>query len=175
MHQVQTAHRLTSRLPRAMLLAVLCITAIPLSAFGQSDRFLGKEDILVYGLGLRVEPVTQTVPKDIATIVSTYLQAPQMPQGLPPFAPDAVVKGTLRGPGLTSPLDLSVQPNSPFNIPPLTVAGVYTLENIRLESGGAVILRATPESVTITVIDKLLVTEIERWRRVVREAKLKPD
>ena len=114
----------------------------------------------VYGLGLRVEPATQTVPKDIATIVSTYLQAPQAPPSLPPFAPDAVVKGTLRGPGLPSPLDLQTAPNSPFNIPPLTVAGIYTLENIRLESQGAVLLRSNPESVTITVIDKLLVTQI---------------
>jgi hypothetical protein len=128
--------------------------------FAQTGRFLGKEDILVYGLGLRVDPVTQTVPKDIATIVSTYLEAPTQPSNLPPFAPDAVVKATLRGPGLQSALDLQAQPNSPFNIPPLTVAGVYTLENIRLESQGTVLLRSNPESVKITVIEKLLVTQI---------------
>jgi hypothetical protein len=40
------------------------------------------------------------------------------------------------------------------------VAGTYTLENIRLESQGAVLLRSTPESVKITVIEKLLVTQI---------------
>ena len=147
---------------RGQLVIALCALAALAAgpAFAQDARFLAKEDILLYGLGLRVEPATQTVPKDIATIVSTFLQAPQQPQDLPPFAPDAVVKATLRGPGLPNALDLAVQPNSPFNIPPLTVAGVYTLENIRLESQGAVLLRATPESAKITVIDKLLVTEI---------------
>ncbi|MGE5199651.1 MAG: hypothetical protein ACM3H9_08425, partial [Rhodospirillaceae bacterium] len=141
--------------------AVVCLAhAAAGTALAQDGRFLAREDIILYGLGLRVEPATQTVPKDIATIVSTFLQAPQQPQGLPPFAPDAVVKATLRGPGLPNALELAVQPNSPFNIPPLTVAGVYTLENIRLESQGAVLLRATPESAKITVIDKLLVTEI---------------
>jgi 5-hydroxyisourate hydrolase-like protein (transthyretin family) len=149
---------------RPVLAAALTLLALivlaPSWSHAQTGRFLGKEDILIYGLGLRVEPVTQTVPKDIATIVSTYLQAPQVPSNLPPFAPDAVVKGTLRGPGLQNALDLQVQPNSPFNIPPLTVAGIYTLENIRLESQGAVLLRSTPESVKITVIEKLLVTQI---------------
>ena len=149
--------RVESRTSAGLLLAML-LAAAP--AIAQTGRFLAKEDILIYGLGLRVDPVTQTVPKDIATIVSTYLQAPQVPPSLPPFAPDAVVKGTLRGPGLQSALDLQTAPNSPFNIPPLTVAGTYTLENIRLESQGAVLLRSTPESVTITVIDKLLVTQI---------------
>jgi hypothetical protein len=140
--------------------ALLALAAMATVASAQTGRFLGKEDILVYGLGLRVDPVVQTVPKDIATIVSTYLQAPNQPSNLPPFAPDAVVKATLRGPGLTNALDLQVQPNSPFNIPPLTVAGVYTLENIRLESQGTVLLRSNPESVKITVIEKLLVTQI---------------
>ena len=53
---------------------------------------------MLLGAGLAVEPARQTVPKDIATIVSTFLAAPDVPdQPLPPFAPDAVVKATLRG------------------------------------------------------------------------------
>ena len=103
----------------------------------------------------------QTVPKNIATIVSTFLNAPgQTDSDIPPFAPDAVVMATLRGPSLPRPLDLTVRPNSPFNIPPLTVAGLHTLDNIRLVSNGEVLLRGIPESVTINVIDKLLVTQI---------------
>ena len=83
------------------LLAVL-LTGMASAAGAQQaqSRFLASEDILLYGIGLRVEPAQQTVPKDIATIVSTFLQAPTDPGlNLPPFAPDAVVRATLRGPG----------------------------------------------------------------------------
>src|SRR5262249_51347953 len=72
-----------------------------------------------------------------------------------------VVKATLRGPALAAPLELTVQPNSPFNIPPLAVAGVYTLDDIRLVSNDQVLLRGNPESARITVIDKLLVTQVQ--------------
>ena len=126
----------------------------------QKDRFLAKEDILLFGLGLKIEPAQQTVPKDIATIVSTMFVAPQLPGNLPPFAPDALIKATLRGPTFFSAIELTAKPNTPFNIPPLTVAGKHTLDNIRLVSNGEVVLRGTPESVVIDVIDRLLITEV---------------
>src|SRR6185503_5524672 len=115
--------------PLVMLLA----SAATLGAQGAgAQRVLGREDITLYGLGLKVEPGYQTVPKDIATIVSTFLQAPNVPDGVPPFAPDAVVAATLRGPSFANPVELRVKPNTPFNIPPLTVPGVHVVENIRL-------------------------------------------
>jgi hypothetical protein len=105
-------------------------------------------------------PAEQTVPKDIATIVSTYLQAPNVPGNLPPFAPDAEVRATLTGPSFATPRELVVRPNMPFDIPPLTVPGIHTLENIRLVSGGEVLLYATPQSARIDVIERLLVTQV---------------
>ena len=87
-------------------------------------RFLAKEDIVLLGIGLQSAPADQTVPINIATIVSTFLQSPQtLPQGVPPFAPDAIVLATLRGPSYPSGLDLTTRPNTPFNIPPLGVPG----------------------------------------------------
>jgi hypothetical protein len=135
-------------------------TAAPASA--AEGRFLAKEDILVYGLALRVDPAQQTLPKGIATIVSTYLQAPGTGtvSGLPGFAPDSEVRAVLRGPSFAQPIKLSVKPNTPFNIPAMNVSGRHTLEEIRLVSGGDVLMRSTPESVTIDVIDKLLVTHV---------------
>src|SRR5688572_9972900 len=114
----------------AVLAAVLTVTAgVSLSAQRQG-RFLAKEDIILLGLGLRVEPAHQTVPKDIATIVSTFLQSSAQPGAeAPPFAPGAVIKGTLRGPSFAQPMDLETAPNTPFNIPPLGVKGVHTLDN----------------------------------------------
>ena len=124
-------------------------------------RYLAKEDIILYGMQLTAAPVKQTVPKNMATIVSTYLQVPTMPEGqIPPLAPDAVVKATLRGPGLEQPIELAVAANSPFNIPPLTVPGTYSLDGIRLEAGGEVLFYGTPESVKIEIIEKLLVTQV---------------
>ncbi|HEX4915743.1 MAG TPA: hypothetical protein VFV51_17415, partial [Vicinamibacterales bacterium] len=141
-----------------MITAAVVTADVRLSA--QQPRFLAKEQIVFYGIGLKAEPARQVVPRDIATIVSTFLQAPTLPDGLPPFAPDAEVRATLRGPSFAEAQELVVSPNTPFNIPPLTVAGIHTLENIRLISNGEVLLRGVPESVVIEVIDKLLVTQV---------------
>ena len=153
--------------PRPALSRIALIALAVLGVFGADvrlhaqDRFLGREDIILLGLGLRVEPDHQVVPKDIATIVSTFLNAPTPVLGqVAPFAPDALVKGILRGPGVGNGVALTAAPNTPFNIPPLSVPGVYTLDEIRFESGGQVLMRGTPESVTIEVIEKLLVTQV---------------
>jgi hypothetical protein len=148
----------------AIALALLAAIGLTLPIAAQSGsstgRFLAQEDILLFGLGLKIEPAQQTVPTNIATIVSTMFVAPQTPQNLPAFAPDALVKGTLRGPTFPTAIELTATPNSPFNIPPLTVAGRHTLDNIRLVSNGEVVLRGTPESTVIDVIDRLLITEV---------------
>ncbi len=129
-------------------------------ALVHAQAFLGRAEIQLYGIGLKVEPATQTVPKGYATIVSTFLQGASQPASLPPFAPDAVVRATLRGPSFPQPIELTAAPNSPFNIPVLTVPGTHTVDNIRLVSGGEVLLYGSPESVRIEVIEKLLVTTV---------------
>lgn len=143
----------------ALIALIVCVAAPSLHAQRQG-RFLAKEDIRLLGLGLRVEPGHQTVPKNVATIVSTFLATATSTGDLPAFGPDAVVKATLRGPGLPGPLELTARPNTPFDIPPLSVAGTHTLDNIRLETNGEVLLFGTPEIVTIEVIEKLLVTQV---------------
>ncbi|MBL8142501.1 MAG: hypothetical protein JNM38_15390, partial [Acidobacteria bacterium] len=147
---------------RLLLPLMLLLTALaPAAAQTTPADVLGRDDIRLLGAGLRVTPARQVVPKDIASIVSTFLQAPTLPDSpLPPFAPDAVVRGTLRGPGFAKPVEITTRPNTPFNLPPFSVAGLYTLDGIRLESGGEVLLYGAPESVTIEVIEKLLVTQV---------------
>ena len=153
------ARRFLKRAAAALAVSI-CAAGPPLEAQQPPPRFLAKEQIVLYGIGLKAEPARQVVPRDIATIVSTFLQAPTLPDGVHGFAPDAEVRATLRGPSFSGPQELIVRPNTPFQIPPLTVAGVHTLEDIRLVSGGDVLLRAIPESVVIEVIDKLLVTQV---------------
>lgn len=156
-----------SWLARALAAAAVVMTFLVAPAWssaqvtaGAPGRFLDREDIRLYGLGLVVEPARQTVPRDIATIVQTYLAAPGTPTDLPPFAADAEVRATLRGPSFARPVELRVRPNAPFDIPAMTVAGLHSLDNIRLVSGGEVLLYGAPESVEIEVIDRLLVTEV---------------
>ncbi|MBS1818371.1 MAG: carboxypeptidase regulatory-like domain-containing protein [Acidobacteria bacterium] len=144
----------------AALMAVLASALLTPAAASAQGRVLGREEILLYGIGLKVDPATQTVPKNFATIVSTYLQAPTLPPETPAFAPDAEVRATLRGPSFPAPIELVAKPNSPFNIPVLTVPGTHTLENIRLVSNGDVLLYGSPETARIDVIEKLLVTTV---------------
>ncbi|MCU0256531.1 MAG: hypothetical protein MUF60_07290, partial [Vicinamibacterales bacterium] len=143
-------------LPGLVLAAVLA-AAPPAHA---QERVLAREDILLYGIGLRVEPATQTVPKDFATIVSAFLQTSQAPGGLPPLAPGAEVRATLRGPSFAQPIELVAAANTPLQIPVLSVPGTHTVENIRLVSNGQVVLYGTPEVARIEVIEKLLVTTV---------------
>jgi len=142
-------------------IVILSILFYGFSAHADEGRWLAQDQILLYGLGLNVEPAHQTVPKDIATIVSTYLQAPDsIPAGTLPIPEDAEVRATLRGPSLSQPLELVTRVNEHFEIQPLQLAGIHTLENIRIVYNDEAILYATPESVAIEVIDQLLVTEV---------------
>jgi hypothetical protein len=144
-----------------VILATAMILSVADMAGADQRRWLSSDQIYLYGLGLRAEPAHQTVPKDIATIVSTYLQAPDtIPQGVLPIPADAEVRATLRGPSLAGPVELVTRVNEHFEIAPLQRAGIHTLENIRIVRKGEVVLYAMPESVTIEVIDKLLVTEV---------------
>ena len=145
----------------AIVLVAMALFFHPNEVFADEIRWLAQEQILLYGLGLNVEPAHQTVPKNIATIVSTYLQAPDsIPDGTLPIPEDAEVRATLRGPSLSQPVELVTRVNEPFEIQPFQLAGIHTLENIRIVHNDEVILYAVPESVTIEVIDQLLVTEV---------------
>jgi hypothetical protein len=139
----------------------------------RDGRFLAKEDILLFGLGLHVEcnelevpdensiTACQTVPKGFATAIPTMFVAPQVPDAvLPGFGPDALILGTLRGPSFPTPIELSALPNTPFSIPPMSVPGLHSLDEIRLVVNGQVLLRGDRESALIRVIDKLLVTQV---------------
>ena len=60
-----------------------------------------------------------------------------------------------------TPLELTAQPNTPFNIPPLTVAGSAHARRTSASSATArCCCTASPESVRIDVIERLLVTQV---------------
>ncbi|MBI5756420.1 MAG: hypothetical protein HZA12_05785 [Nitrospirae bacterium] len=61
------------------LLTLMSLATRLVPADAAEARFLGSEEIILYGVGLKVEPAQQVVPKDMATIVSTYMQVPTLP------------------------------------------------------------------------------------------------
>ena len=155
--------RVTAGVMTLLLAAATSVQGQTPAQSGVDGRFLGRGEIRLYGLNLSVDPADQPVPKDVATIVNAVLKVPEgttPPDAVSPFAPDAELRATLRGPSLAQPLELVVKPGFPFNIPPLRVPGIHTLDNIRLVSGGEVLLRGNPESARINVIDKLLIAQV---------------
>jgi 5-hydroxyisourate hydrolase-like protein (transthyretin family) len=171
----------------AMLLAVVSAGGVSLRAqtANGDGRFLAKEDILLFGLGLHVEcndgelpdedgiTACQTVPKGYSTAVPTMFVAPQVPDALPGFGPDAVIRATLRGPSFPTPIELTTRPNTPFTIPPMSVPGLHSLDDIRLVVNGQVLLHGDRESAMLRVIDKLLVTQVTAHALTAEEERAK--
>jgi hypothetical protein len=148
-----------------VLLAALTVLLAMLpqaAAQAAADPPRARDRILIVGSNLQPAPAHQVVPKNLPTIVSMLLVqgddadaatadalSGQLPAG-------TIVRAELRGPALPDGLALTALPNQPLAIPPLPLAGLYTLENIRMERDGEVLLQGNPDSVTIEVIDKLL-------------------
>ena len=110
---------------------------------GAVERSLrsGREDIVLLGAGLRVEPARQTVPKTSPRSSARSCRRRRCRTAAAAVRARRGGPATLRGPSFAAPIELTSRPNTPFNIPPLTVAGIHTLDNIRLMSGGEVLLR----------------------------------
>ena len=84
------------------------------------------------------------------------------------------VRGVLSGPGLAEGAEVITMPGRPLELgtavssvpggqasPPLSVPGTYTLDDLRLTTAeGATILAATPAVVPISVVDKVLVSNV---------------
>jgi hypothetical protein len=149
------------RLRIAVAIAGLAIAGGARAWAQQPGRFLGREEIVLLGLTLEVAPAKHAVPKDVATIVNAAVKrSPSDTNGVSPFPPNAVAKATLRGPSLTNPVELRTAPGTPFEIPPLSVPGIHTLDGIRVEVDGQILMRGAPESAVIEVLEKVLVTQV---------------
>jgi hypothetical protein len=138
------------------VLILLLTVAVPvLNAEPAPQETIKRGTVTVRGLSLSVEPENQTVPINTPTVVNTHLNVENTEtlQGM-------MVKGNLKGPGLTGTVTLTTYPNHPFSIPGFTAKGIYTLEDIHLEKDGIVLLSSKPATVTIQVMD-IVVTRIE--------------
>ena len=133
--------------------------AFPLRA---QPPILAREQIIIAGISLQASPEHQTVPRNIATSVTASVVATGDPSGDASSAipGDAVVYAELRGPAFGAPVTIVAAPGEPLKIQPLAISGTYVLENIRLVSGGTTFLQASPDTVTIDVVDKVLVSQV---------------
>ncbi|HEY5599058.1 MAG TPA: hypothetical protein VIK48_00090, partial [Candidatus Manganitrophaceae bacterium] len=117
----------------------------------------------VVGMEIKPNPSKQAVPKELTTTVNTEVILPAGEVSFAEIQPllpkDLVVKAELRGPAYSRPITLTTLPNTPFSIPTLPIVGIYTLENIRMESGGQWIA-ASPNVVSIESFEKVLVTQV---------------
>ena len=131
-------------------------------------RILASADFNLIGLVGTVAPVTQTVPKNIPTAVLTSIQ---VPEGENPAAiiaqlnPNYRIRGELSGPSLTAPRTVEAPIGQPIQIPQLPNPGDHVLQNLRIvditDPTNSTLAPVAPDSVGITVIDNILVTQVQ--------------
>jgi hypothetical protein len=133
-------------------------------AYAQQAPVVARGQILLTGVGLVVSKDHQTVPRNIATSVDAKLVASGDTSGtadpLQGIPPGATVQAELRGPAFGTPVTIVATAGMPLEIPPLAIVGTYVVENIRLVSDGVTLLEAAPDTVTIDVIDKIIVSQV---------------
>ncbi|MEW6684164.1 MAG: carboxypeptidase regulatory-like domain-containing protein [Nitrospirota bacterium] len=149
-----------------MLTVLLAGLATPAFAQQPSPSLATVEFYLVGGQ-LAPQPGYQAVPKSLTTQVDVPFVLPdRVTSAGVTFAElqlllpqDLIVRAELRGPAFASPIQLSALPNHPLELPTLPVTGIYTVENIRMESAGQVVA-ASPNVVQVESFEKALVTQV---------------
>jgi hypothetical protein len=151
------------------------LLALGLPAVAQPTAFrkIGEMELRLLGVSATVDPLHPVVPKNIPSAVRIVVRAGQgelSPLDAVRFlGPNLEVRGDLSGPGLSETLSLPfLNPGDPpradpflLPLPGLTVSGNYTLANLRVESDGRPVLDVTPSSVTVEVIEQVLVTSVQ--------------
>ncbi len=152
---------LTSRLPILMLALLVPSWG---HAYQRLDDPLTEFDFLLLGLNVHPEPEVQVVPRNTATginISMSFSTTGLEPAGLLSLLPSGIeVAAELVGPGIDDPIELRGVPGELLPIPPMERRGIYLVRDIRLERNGEVFLRAIPDTATVEVIDRILITQV---------------
>ena len=129
---------------------------------------LATVDFNMIGLVGTASPANQTVPKNTPTAVLTSIQLPEGEDAAAIIAqlnPNYRIKGELIGPSFNSPRQFEVPIGEQIPIPPMPVVGDHVLQNLRIVDASDVsrptIAPVTPDAVGITVIDNILVTQVQ--------------
>jgi hypothetical protein len=129
-----------------------------------TEETLAEFDFVLLGLTVEPDPPSQVVPRNTATGIRIELAFSDVNADaaalLSLLPPGIEVAAELVGPGIEDPVELRGPPGGLLPIPPLVTKGVYLVRDIRLERNGAPFLRATPDSATVEVIERILITEV---------------
>ncbi|MFN0124808.1 MAG: carboxypeptidase regulatory-like domain-containing protein, partial [Blastocatellia bacterium] len=128
---------------------------------------LATADFDLIGLAVRVDPATQTVPKNTPTGILTSLQLPEGADPGPILAslnPNYRIRGDLSGPSFTGPRIVEAKIGDPLLIPPMNQAGDHAVRNLRVIDtglpGSPVIAPVTPDACGIHVLEQILVSQV---------------
>ena len=172
---------------RRVFIAALCAAELIGTAstvYAQAPlRKIGELELSVLGLTAAPDPLTATVPKNIASGIRVLVKGgagPIAPADLTRFlGADVQVQAELSGPGLAGSVTLSAHiPGQPLaadplllRLPALTTAGDYVISNIRLAAGGRPVLDVTPSRVPLKVIEQVLNTSVKTRPLTLQEIK----
>lgn len=152
---------------------VFFLTCFPMLWAQTSQRKIGELELAVGGLTAGVSPAEPVIPKNISsgirinvTAGGNEMSAEEVSQFL---GGEFAVQGTLSGPGLSQTVDVpQTGAEAPVTsdpllllLPSLPKAGDYTLSNLRFVVNGNSVLDVTPGTVTVKVIDQVLVTSVQ--------------
>jgi hypothetical protein len=151
-----------------------CVLSLAALLFGtlvsaQTPTKIGSLDLSIGGLQATVTPSQPVIPKNIASGVQVVVS-----QNGQTLAPATIAQylggafqivGELSGPGLTQTIDVPQSPPSAnsliINLPAMTTGGDYTLSNLRFLVNGQSVLDVSPSTVTVKVIEQVLVTSVQ--------------
>ncbi len=120
------------------------------------------------GVDVTVDPAAQTVPINTPTEIRTLIAAPT---GVDPEAylatinPNYRIRGELSGPAYANPVQMEARIGDSFPIPGFGLKGDYVLQNLRVVDAGVqgapTVAAVTPDACVISVIDQILVTNVQ--------------
>ena len=152
---------------RAVLVFGVCLGllfGVPEFVLAGPEDKLSEFDFLLLGLSVRPEPEVQVVPINTPTgvqIAIGFADSSADASGLLSLLPPGLeVAAELVGPGLDTPVALRGPPGQLLPIPPLLTRGLFLVRDIRLEKDGTTLIRGTPDTATIEVVDQILITQV---------------
>ncbi len=146
---------------RSLSLSILAALLLLTSTGITRAQEIAPQTLYVVGATLLPTPGHQTVPKNTATGVLMQIVSSEATVGaLPSLPADAIVRARLRGPAFQTAVELSGKPGEALMIPPIPLKGLYVVEDIRIESDGLALLTGNPASVSLEVIDRVLVSQV---------------
>jgi hypothetical protein len=177
---------LSPRRSRALTLWLALLVALGASLRVDAQqaplRKIGELDLAIRGLSATTD-ASQTLPKNVASAVRVTLRASaQELTGADAerfLGGSFTIAGELSGPGLSAAQTLSIASGSAASpaggfllpIPALQTAGTYTLANLRIMRGTSTVLDVQPRTVTLNVLDQILITSVSTRQLTLDEIK----